>query len=82
MGKPNTLIVRAADPEKPVFKPGHPLRELDAEGRDIHVIRGDAVEVPNDAYYRKALREGDLVEVVAVKPTVNTDASVRRGGKE
>jgi len=62
MGKPDTLIVRAAHPEKPVFMHGHPLRELDSEGRDKWVIRDTFVEVPNDAHYRKQLREGDLVE--------------------
>lgn len=67
MGKPETLIVRAADPGKPVFKPGHPLRVLDAQGNDIHVIRTEPVEVPNNAHYRKQLREGDLVEVSAAE---------------
>lgn len=64
MGKPETLIVRAANPEKPVFMPGHPLRQFDAEGRDKWAIRADSPrEVPNDVYYRRQVRDGDLIEL-------------------
>lgn len=83
MGKPDTLIVRAADPEKPVLMPGHPLREFDAQGRDRWAIRADEpVEVENNAFYRRRIRMGDLVVDAPVKLPVNTDASVRRTAKE
>jgi len=72
MGKPDTLLVRAADPSKPVFKAGYTRRELDKDGNDIHVIRGEVVEVPNNIYYRRRLADGDLVvatlEVASAAP--------------
>lgn len=62
----DTLKVRAADPTKPVFQPGHERRRLDADGQDIHVIRGgEWVEVPDTRFYRQRIRMGDLVEFQA-----------------
>lgn len=61
---PNTLTVKAADPSKPVLKPtGALVRRRDATGVDLDQITTEPVEVPNDSFYRKRLRMGDLVEV-------------------
>jgi hypothetical protein len=60
-----TIWVKAADPSRPVFLIGR-KRELDADGRDLHVIRDTPVEVPDVRYYRRRIEAGDLVLVPRV----------------
>jgi hypothetical protein len=57
------LRVRAAHPDRPVPIPGV-KRQLGEDGRDVHVIRSDAVvEVESTRYYRRRIAAGDLVLV-------------------
>lgn len=52
-----------------VPRPGR--RQVDADGRDTHVIRrGETAEVPNDRYWRGRIRAGDVVEGAAPLPPV------------
>jgi len=65
--KSDTIKVKGG-PHGPVFLEGM-RRELDADGKDKHVIReGETREVPNTRYYRKRIEAGDLViETAAAK---------------
>lgn len=73
MSKSATLKVRAADPAKPVPIAGV-KREVDADGRDKHVIRSEWMDVPNTRYFRKRIQAGDLVEYAPPAAPVNTDS--------
>lgn len=47
----------------PVHMPGLGVRQLDASGKDIHVISDQVVEVPDTRFYRRRIEKGDLVVV-------------------
>lgn len=66
--KEATIKVRAARADTPVPMP-RKARNIDKKtGRDLTLIYADApVEVPNDAYYRRRIRKGDLVIVAEEK---------------
>lgn len=56
------MKLRAADKDRPVPREGM-KPHYDKQGRPLHLIGAEPVEVPNTAYYRKRIRKGDLLHV-------------------
>jgi len=68
MPKPETLLVRATHPDRPVPMMRKRVRIDKETGRDKTMVYHDAPrEVPNNSFYRRAIRRGDLEEVKASK---------------
>lgn len=64
MSKKTTLTIRAAHADRPVPMERDQVKPDKATGRDRTMVYHDTpVEVPNNAFYRRAIRRGDAVEV-------------------
>jgi hypothetical protein len=77
MSKRETLIIRATHPDRPVPMERDRVKIDKATGRDRTMVYHDEPRtVPNNAFYRRAIRRGDAVEVRALtKPAKPADAA-------
>ena len=77
MARPQTITVTARE-GYPVAIPGK-LRTF-VDGRDMSMVYSDqVVEVPNDAYWRKRLRCGD---VIPAAPAPTTRSTIPTNGED
>lgn len=61
------MKLRATQADRPVPREGM-KPQYDKQGRPLHLIGAEPVEVPDTAYYRKRVRKGDLIPA---EPAVN-----------